>query len=193
MLRYELHPIFKRYWVCNDHFDGELHGLGDELGRDCMVASFLPENVDFMRMYIGDGSKNEDWFGWNADVMAPISGTVKAVYINPVVNKPGIMNPSRASSIVIEADDGVTVILAHVQDIQVAVGDSVAEGQVIAKVGNNGYARSPHIHIGAWKDNKPIAIDFDPKKVAEIYNRVGEIFWIFGISEKEFLARRSKS
>lgn len=192
MERCELHPIFKRFWISNDHFDGELQGVGDALGRDCMVAAFLPEHADFARLYTGDGTKNEDWFGWNAEVLAPISGTVKKINTNPVTNNPGIQNPSVASFIVIENDEGLSVLLAHVQNIKVSEGDKVTEGQVIATVGNNGYARNPHIHLGAWKGNQPLAIAFDPKKIAKVYEQVGEIFWMFGISEEEFV-KRSKN
>ena len=34
-------------------------------------------------------------------------------------------------------------------------------GQVVARVGNNGYGRSPHIHIGAWKGENPYQIRWD--------------------------------
>lgn len=192
MKRYELHPIFKRYWICNDHYDGELEYVGDALGRDCMVAGFLPEHIDFARLYTGDGTRNVDWFGWNAEVLAPISGTVKRINVNPVTNTPGTQNPSPASFIIIEGDDGVCIMLGHVQNIKVSEGDKVREGQTVAAVGNNGYARSPHIHIGAWKDNKPLAIGFDPKKTAKVFKEVGEIFWIFGISEEEYNQKYKK-
>lgn len=189
---YLVHPIFKRYYVINDHYQGELPSLGDALGRDCMVASFIPENFDFSRLYMGDGTKNENWFGWNAEVMSPINGIVKQVYINNVVNNPGTINPSRASVIIIESDSGENVMLAHVQDICVVEGQKVSEGQTIARVGNNGYSRCPHIHIGAWKDGVPMQISFDAEKVAKINNDVGEIFWLFGISEEEFKKRCPK-
>lgn len=60
MERIELYPIFNRYTVCNDHYDGELEYPGDALGRDCMIAAYLPEKLDFMRLYKGDGTRNED-------------------------------------------------------------------------------------------------------------------------------------
>lgn len=72
MERIELYPIFNRYTVCNDHYDGELEYPGDALGRDCMIAAYLPEKLDFMRLYKGDGTRNEDWFSWNAEVYAPV-------------------------------------------------------------------------------------------------------------------------
>lgn len=182
----QVHPIFDRFCDYNDHYDGELPSLGDALGRDCIVSAFLPENMDFARHYRGDGSKNEDWFSFNARVYAPVSGTICDIRLNPVTNEPGHMNPSPASWIIIDAGDGLKVMLAHIQSPAVAVGDQVTEGQYIAHVGNNGYARHPHIHIGAYRNETPVAISFDPKKVAEVVKRVGECYWVFGISEEEF-------
>lgn len=186
MERIELHPIFHRYTVYNDHYDGELASPGDSLGRDCMIAAFLPEKPDFMRLYKGDGSKNEDWFSWNAEVYAPISGKVTTVYLNDVINVPGQMNPSRASSIIIQADDDTTVLIAHIQNPVVTVGEEVKEGQLLAYVGNNGFARNPHIHIGAYRGDTPLMIGFDAEKVGKIRVETEECYWIMGISNAEF-------
>lgn len=184
--RIELYPIFDRYTVFNDHFDGEFSEPGDALGRDCMIAAFLPENPGFMRLYKGDGSKNSDWFSWNAEVHAPISGKVTSVYINNITNIPGFMNHSRASSIVIQSDDGTVIVLAHIRNPLVTVGESVEEGQVLAYVGNNGYCRNPHIHIGAYRNGKPLMIGFDAKKVGEVLRKVEKSYWTMGISDTEY-------
>lgn len=185
--RIELYPVFNRYTVYNDHYDGELQYLGDALGRDCMIASFLPEKTDFLRLYKGDGSKNEDWFSWNAEVHAPISGKVVSVYINDVTNMPGHMNPSQASSIIIEAEDATVITLAHIQNPLVSEGDVVKEGQILAYVGNNGFARNPHIHIGAQRNGKPLMIGFDAEKVGEVRDITEECYWIMGISNAEYM------
>lgn len=186
MERIELYPIFNRYTVYNDHYDGELDGLGDALGRDCTIAAILPEKLDFTREYKGDGSRNEDWFSWNAEVFAPVSGKVISVYINDVTNVPGQMNSSRASTIVIQRDDEVNIILAHIQNPVVSEGGEVKEGQLLAYVGNNGFSRHPHIHIGAWRGDQPLMVGFDAKKVGELRGKTEECYWIMGISNAEF-------
>lgn len=188
MERIELYPIFDRYTVYNDHYDGELAAPGDALGRDCMIAAFLPESIDFFRLYRGDGKKNEDWFSWNATVYAPIDGKVTDIYINEVTNTPGHMNPSRASSVIIQAEDGTLITLAHIQDPQVSVGDTVKEGQPVAKVGNNGFCRNPHIHVGAYRDGQPLMIGFNAEKVGAVQRSVDECYWIMGLSNEEFAA-----
>lgn len=180
MDRIELYPLFNRYTVYNDHFDGELTSLGDALGRDCMIASFVPGNPFFMRLYQNDGTQNEDWFSWNAEVHAPIRGKITSVYINDTTNTPGHMNPSRASSITIQSEDGTVIILAHIQNPVVSVGDEVDEGQLLAYVGNNGYCRNPHIHIGAFRGETPLMIGFDAGKVSEARKKVEESYWFMG-------------
>ncbi len=70
--------------------------------------------------------------------------------------------------------------MGHIRNPQVSDGDTVEEGQLIAYVGNNGYARNPHIHLGAYKDGMPLSIGFDPQKVASVRNRVDENWWFFG-------------
>ena len=131
---------------------------GDALGRDCMMADFLPKKIDFTRLYKNDGIRNEDLFSWNAEVYAPLDGIIMDVYINNVTNVPGHMNPSRASSILIQGDSEMVVMLAHIQNPIVSVGEGVKEGQLLAYVGNNGFCRNPHIHIGAYGGGKPFMI-----------------------------------
>jgi len=76
-------------------------------------------------------------------------------------------------------------MLAHIQKPEVKEGDTVIQGQLVARVGNDGYARCPHIHIGAWQDNKPLAIEFDRQLMADMKEKVGEMFWLFGTNEVE--------
>jgi murein DD-endopeptidase MepM/ murein hydrolase activator NlpD len=58
-------------------------------------------------------------------------------------------------------DDGVHFVLAHIDAPQIQVGDQVSAGQVIARVGNNGYSRHPHTHVGAWKGQTALQVRFD--------------------------------
>ena len=44
-------------------------------------------------------------------------------------------NPGR---VYIKNNDGVTVILVHVREIEVKEGQEVQAGEIVAKVGNNG-------------------------------------------------------
>jgi hypothetical protein len=158
-----LHRLFNQYYACGEHVEGELAYVGDALGADCLIQGGLDPNVEggFVRAFRNDGARNEDWYGWNAEVLAPFDATVVRININPVVNQPGTLGSPPASFIVFERADGMRVLFAHVQDVRVAQGDTVTAGQVIALVGNNGYGRSPHIHVGAWKGETPYQIRWD--------------------------------
>ena len=160
------HPIFATTYSCTEHSAGELQGLGDELGTDCFIESLVEKNGrTWLRAYRTNGVKNQDWFGWSADVLAPCSGTVKDVQENKITNKPGILGKPPASMIQLNCASGVSFILAHIAAPTVTSGSSVEAGQRIAKVGNNGMSRQPHIHLGAWKDNVPLQIRFDQTKI----------------------------
>ena len=118
-----------------------------------------------MRFHANDGRENEDWFGWGADVLAPCDCVISEIEINETENKPGQLGKPPASWITFERNDGVFVSLVHIAKPRVSVGDIVAAGDVVASVGNNGYSRQPHIHIGAWKDDTPYQIRFDQTRM----------------------------
>ncbi|RCW42433.1 M23 family metallopeptidase [Paenibacillus prosopidis] len=59
-------------------------------------------------------------------------------------------------------------------DLSVKEGDNVKAGDIVAKVGNNGYSRHPHIHVGAWKGNIPLQIRFDLKSMGSQLKNLGE-------------------
>ena len=159
------YPIFDAYFMCGQHMEGELEYLGDALGTDCLIARITDhDGHEFARTYEGNGAKNEDWFGWARPVLSPCECKVAKININPVVNHPGKLGKPPATFIVLEQADGIYFLLAHVTDLNVAVGESVNPGQKLGVVGNNGYARNPHIHMGAWQDGKPLQIRFDIRR-----------------------------
>jgi hypothetical protein len=152
-----VHPPVADPFTCSEHPLGQLDYLGDALGTDCTVIQL---DAGVSRPYKGDGSKNEDWHGWNLPLLAPFDGAVESVRINEVTNKPGTMGKPPASAITFLRADGVRVVYAHVQAVDVKAGDHVKAGQ-LARIGNNGMSRNPHVHIGAWRDKTPLQIRFD--------------------------------
>lgn len=159
-----LHRLFREFYFSSEHFDGEETALGDALGTDCLVQRVVsgPNGKGRIpRAFAHDGARNEDWYGWNAHVLAPFDGTVERVHLNPKTNEPGEFGDAPASSIVFLRSDGLRVMFAHVQNVRVASGDRVEAGQAVAQVGNNGYGSCPHIHAGAWRDGRPLQIRWD--------------------------------
>ena len=161
-----LHPVMWHVYTCTEHGNGL--ALGDSYGKDCMAMQVEPAHRKgrmFFSLFKDDGLKNEDWYGWEAPVLAPCDGLVESININVVTNEPGVA-PDRekleyASHIIFKCDNGVMVSYAHIRNQSVEVGDRVEAGTMIAEVGNNGVSRAPHLHIGAWRDETPLQIRFD--------------------------------
>lgn len=163
-----LHPPLRAKFTCIEHPEGR-YDPGASLGSDCMVIEIDPRSAEpWPKLYRDNGSQNEHWYGWGKSLLAPLTGTVELVHINPATNKPGEAGREKASMIVFLREDGLRVMYAHVMDVEVATGDSIVAGEVVGKVGNNGVSFCPHTHIGAWKDNEPLQIRFDLRGLAQL-------------------------
>ncbi len=161
------HPPYTQPFMCAEHPAGQMSILGDDLGQDCLIFDFVTrDGRTWLLPYAEDGAANEDWFGWQADVHSPCECEVVLVKANPVVNEPGRMGQSRASSITLETADGVRFVLAHLDSFSVEPGQTVRYGEVIGTVGNNGYSRSPHIHIGASQGREGLQIRWDQQFIS---------------------------
>lgn len=164
-----LGPIFADSFACVEHYFGQLDYAGDALGTDCMVGGGLDGASGFMKLYRTDGKTNADWYGWHVEVLAPVDGTVIGVLAKPDDNVPGTMGRPPAAMLQFRTADGVIVILAHVTAIRVKRGDRVTRGEVVALDGNNGMARAPHVHVGAYVEAsaEPLQIRWDQRAMAE--------------------------
>jgi len=164
----KIHSIHKESFSCTEHWDGQFKYVGDALGTDCVIGGWYEDEKRlFQRTYSDKGFRNEDWFGFKKEVLAPCDCTVSKTHINSVTNEPGVMTPGRASSITFRTRDGNFILLAHVRGIMVKEGDAVERGDPVAKVGNNGYSRNPHIHVGAWNaEGLPMQLQFDQSSLA---------------------------
>lgn len=159
----ELAPVFHQPFVCGEHPAGSLHYVGDALGRDCVIVSGIdPVTGDgFQRPFRTTGASNADWYGWHQPVHAPFAARVIGVGRSAAENVPGRPGRDLAGYVAFRRADGLTVTFAHVTDLVVGVGQTVAAGQVVGRVGNNGHARMPHIHIGAWRGRTAYQIRWD--------------------------------
>lgn len=164
-----IHPLFAAEYSCSEHAVGDLPYPGDDIGSDCVVYGKIDgrATTGFPRQFKTDGSTNEDWYGWMEPVLTPFDGEVVRVNINPVTNKPGQTGKGPASFVIFKHDDGTHVMVAHLNEITVKVGDKVKAGKPFAKVGNNGFGRMPHIHVGAFREKTALQIRFDLKAKAD--------------------------
>lgn len=129
-------------------------------------TNFMRYSYDFAmtdaqgRMYKNDGSKNEDWYGWGAPVLAPAAGKVIRAVGNLPDNAKGkrpafsreqfIADPSVmwGNHVEIDHGNGEISMLAHLKNSSVTlkVGDTVKAGQKIGEMGFSGDAFLVHLH-----------------------------------------------
>ncbi len=108
------------------------------------------------RVYDGDGSSNEQFYDFGAEVLAVADGTVVAVNDGVEESIPFTSKPPETkqgfggNQVILEIAPGVFAAYAHLQpgSITVGVGDDVEVGDVLAKLGNTGPSQGPHLHFG---------------------------------------------
>ena len=108
------------------------------------------------RVYDGDGSTNEQFYDFGAEVLAVADGTVVAVNDGVPESIPFKSKPPETkdgfggNQVILEIAPDVFAAYAHLQpnSLTVAVGDTVKTGDVLAKLGNTGPSQGPHLHFG---------------------------------------------
>ncbi|MGE7930611.1 M23 family metallopeptidase [Lysinibacillus xylanilyticus] len=95
--------------------------------------------------------RNEDFYAFDEDILAPADGKVVKVVDGIKDNVPGEMDERNAAGnyVVIEHANNEFSMIAHFKknSILVKSGDTVTEGQLIGKCGNSGNSSEPHIHF----------------------------------------------
>ncbi len=98
----------------------------------------------------GKDQKNEDYFAFGREILAPADGVVTDVISGVRDNVPGSMNPYSAlgNAVFIQHRDHEVSVLAHLKlgSIKVEVGDKVKAGRIIGLCGNSGNSSEPHLH-----------------------------------------------
>ena len=129
------------------------------------------------RLWQGDSTKNENWYGYKEPLVAVAPATVVAVKDGIPENVP--LSPQRAVPITLETVGGNHVILdlgtgryafyAHILagTIKVKVGDRVQPGQVIGLLGNSGNSDAPHLHFHVGDMPSPLGTEGLPFVVDE--------------------------
>lgn len=95
--------------------------------------------------------KNENYYAFGAEVVAPADGTVIQVMSSIKDNIPGVRDEANilGNYCIIAHDKNEFSMLAHLKkdSIFVNVGDHVKIGQLLGLCGNSGYSSEAHIHF----------------------------------------------
>ena len=125
--------------------------------------------IDWVRLqdaqvFTSDGSQNDQWFAYGADVVAVAPGTVVGMRDGMPENEPGRTTTTLSTAIdydgnhvVVDIGDGVYALFAHLLpgSVTVRVGDQVETGQVLGLLGNSGNSTGPHLHFGLIDGSDP--------------------------------------
>lgn len=119
------------------------------------------------KSYGGAGTKNEDYYAFGQEIVAPADGTIVYVVDGIHDNVPGEMNRMFApgNTVVIKHAENEYSLLAHFKQnsIRVKVGVKVAKGQLLGLCGNSGNSSGAHLHFQV--QNTPFFSDEASMKV----------------------------
>ncbi len=145
----ELSLPFKGKWLVV--WGGDTKELNHHHGIPAQNFAFDIVGVDDKgETHSGDASKNEDYFCFGREILAPADGVVIEAIDGVRDNTPGSMNSYClvGNCIVIEHRTNEFSMLAHFQrgSLVVKAGDHVQRGQLLGKCGNSGNSSEPHLH-----------------------------------------------
>jgi len=149
-------------WITNG---GHCCGIGTDFAID---LDGLDENYAEQK---NDADENASAVGWGREILAPAAGTVTYARDDVPDNpRPGnlpdinwyasLHDPVMAyagNCVIIDHGNSEYSTMMHMQQgsVRVKVGDRVAAGQVIGKLGNSGDAFGPHLHYQLQSGPQP--------------------------------------
>jgi murein DD-endopeptidase MepM/ murein hydrolase activator NlpD len=98
-----------------------------------------------------DGKKNDDYYAFGKELIAPCDGEVVTVIDGIEDNIPGEMNPIYlpGNTVVIKTANNEFLFFAHFKQnsIKVKQGQKVKKGDVLGLCGNSGNSSEAHLHF----------------------------------------------
>ena len=104
---------------------------------------------DFLIKPVAGGRKSQGIHGHNGIDIAATPGTpvLASASGRVIVAKLGGYNGGYGNMIIITHEKGIQTVYAHLKDVYITSGQSVAQGQAIGEVGNTGRSTGPHLHF----------------------------------------------
>lgn len=103
------------------------------------------------KSYDGDPKKNESYYAFGKDIIAPCAAKVVKVITGVHDNVPGELNPQQltGNSVVLETANKEYILFAHLKKGTVAVqeGQEIKQGDLLGQCGNSGNTTEAHLHL----------------------------------------------
>ena len=125
------------------------------------LVKFETFAIDWLRLqdgrsYAGDGTRNEQYFAFGAEILSVADGTVVSVRDGMPEEAPhqptvAVQHPAdyAGNHVVVQIQPDVFAFYAHLQpgSVAVQVGERVTTGQLLGLLGNTGNTTEPHLHF----------------------------------------------
>lgn len=152
-----------RWWAANgpSNFDRHHRTAVQNLNGNSQMSQRFA--VDWLQLgpvdglvCTGDGTRNTDYYCYNADLLAVANGTVIETMDglpDNIPRAPTILTITAqnvfGNCVVLDIGGNRYAVYAHLipGSLRVAIGDSVSAGQVVGKLGNSGNSSGPHLHF----------------------------------------------
>ena len=98
-----------------------------------------------------NGERNEDYYAFGKELIAPCEAEVVLVVDGIKDNKPGEFNPIYipGNTVILKTKNGEYLFFAHFQQNSIVVkqGQKVKKGELLGLCGNSGNSSEPHLHF----------------------------------------------
>ncbi len=135
------------------------------------------------RLWTGDGTQNEQYFAFGAEVVSVADGTVVSVRedmpdVTPNQALFAVQQPRDyiGNHVIVQILPEVWAVYAHLQpgSIPVREGERVTTGQLVGRLGNSGNSTAPHLHFQLSDSPDPLTSTSLPF-VFDRYTLVGTV------------------
>lgn len=195
----ELEPLTEAFWSNYNDVD-PTSGLSDFQGRNATYNTHNAIDSRLVTFSVQDQG---------VEIYAALDGVVKSIN-DGEFDRQTAFNSSPSNSVVIDHGNGWETLYLHFRrdSVQVEVGQTVSQGDILGLVGSSGSSTAPHIHFELRRDGLPVETYYDPTTYWESpvdyvfdnvylvhagitnYNPGGQHFWE-GPSDSQVLGQQS--
>ncbi len=141
---------FKGEWTVT--WGGDTKDLNYHVENQAQKNAFdIVITDDKGKSYKTDGKKNEDYYAFAKELLAPCDGEIVLVVEGIKDNIPAVFNPIYipGNTVIIKTANNEYLFFAHFKQHSITVkqGQKVKQGEVLGLCGNSGNSSEPHLHF----------------------------------------------